>query len=617
MSDDLLLEPLKAYNMLYRQKFKDEAEAVFEELRERSGLDVEANRETIKKLRKLEAELKTLEKKKSKQRRNKGFAIFGIIFSWVICPIIIVLCALPKPVIPIPAAIPSAIAALAVGIVLIIVIKKILNKRIGQINDEIAKKMALANEARAEAERQMAPLNALYDWNLAALVVTRVIPTLQMDRLFDRSKHGLLVDKYGLDGTSNPDISTLYVQSGSILGNPFLIQRAKVHRIIDMTYTGTLTISWTETHTDSKGNSYTVTRTQTLTASVTHEAPEYTYKTRLIYGNPAAPDLKFSRKPQKMTGKSEKEIYKFVRKQEKELAELAQKSISRGGNFTPLQNSEFEALFHAWNRNHEQQFRLLFTPLAQQNEVDLVTKEDGFGDDFIFEKTNMINEISSKHSQVIDYSGDPTDYIDYEYDEAKRKFVNYVCVFAKGFYFDMAPLLAIPLYQQTKSLEYIYGKDCPENYSYYEHEVMANSFNSQTFAHEDTTTDVILKTTHLRKDGKADKLLVHASSYRGEPRITYVPKLGGDGRWHDVPVHWIEYIPVEKDTMMEVADTNASRFDFNNKIRNNGFNEFISRYALNGSYSFKRGLLAILGGESYTSSSDSELSGYFRNPEDK
>ena len=62
---------------------------------------------------------------------------------------------------------------------------------------------------------------------------------------------------------------------------------------------------------------------------------------------------------------------------------------------------------------------------------------------------------------------------------------------------------------------------------------------------------------------------------------------------------------------MEVTNTNASRFDFNNKILNNGFNEFISRYATDGIYSFKRGLLALLGGERYNASSDDEMDSYF------
>ena len=80
---------------------------------------------------------------------------------------------------------------------------------------------------------------------------------------------------------------------------------------------------------------------------------------------------------------------------------------------------------------------------------------------------------------------------------------------------------------------------------------------------------------------------------------------------HPIPVHWIEYIPIEKESTMEVTDTNTSRFDFNNKILNNGFNEFIQRYATDGVYSFRRGLLALLGGMAYNASANREMDGYF------
>lgn len=48
-------------------------------------------------------------------------------------------------------------------------------------------------------------------------------------------------------------------------------------------------------------------------------------------------------------------------------------------SITLLANDEFEVLFRALNRNNEVQFRLLFTPLAQQNMIDLLLdKTEGF-----------------------------------------------------------------------------------------------------------------------------------------------------------------------------------------------------------------------------------------------
>lgn len=37
---------------------------------------------------------------------------------------------------------------------------------------------------------------------------------------------------------------------------------------------------------------------------------------------------------------------------------------------------------------------------------------------------------------------------------------------------------------------------------------------------------------------------IYAYGYRAEERVTYVTRFGGDGRYHEVPVYWDEYIPV-------------------------------------------------------------------------
>lgn len=60
---------------------------------------------------------------------------------------------------------------------------------------------------------------------------------------------------------------------------------------------------------------------------------------------------------------------------------LANQAIKQGRNFTPLANTKFEVMFKAYDRNNEVQYRLLFTPLAQQNMLEILTGKAGFGDD--------------------------------------------------------------------------------------------------------------------------------------------------------------------------------------------------------------------------------------------
>ena len=109
----------------------------------------------------------------------------------------------------------------------------------------------------------------------------------------------------------------------------------------NVTYRGSLVISWTETYRDSNGKIRTRRRTQTLTASVTKPKPYYHYNNYLVYGSQAAPKLMFSRSPQVKTNMSEKDIEKKVKKGEKELKKKAQQSVKNGGTFQEMVNSEF------------------------------------------------------------------------------------------------------------------------------------------------------------------------------------------------------------------------------------------------------------------------------------
>ena len=62
-----------------------------------------------------------------------------------------------------------------------------------------------------------------------------------------------------------------------------------------------------------------------------------------------------------------------------------------------MANRAFEVLFHAVDRDHPIQFRLLFTPLAQEQTVKLLRdREIGYGDDFAFRKSRMMNRSASE-----------------------------------------------------------------------------------------------------------------------------------------------------------------------------------------------------------------------------
>ena len=311
------------------------------------------------------------------------------------------------------------------------------------------------------------------------------------------------------------------------------------------TYHGYKTIHWTEHYVDSDGKRRSRTRSETLHATVTKPKPFYNTRVILNYCAQGAPDLKFSRDASHLDQKSEKAIERLVKRGEKKLKKKTEDAISENRDFMSMSNTDFEVLFDALDRTDEVQFRTLFTPLAQTNMVSLILSKAGYGDDFNFVKTKRTNRIMTNHSQGRAIRLLPEHYVSYSYDVVKENFVEKNKVFFKDVYFDFAPLWAIPIYQERPihSLKPI--PDVSQLYSLKECEVLANAVDRKYVVHPDTKTQAILKSTFVRSRDKIDETCITAYSYDIEKRVDMVSVRGGDGYYHDVPVEWDEYLPLE------------------------------------------------------------------------
>ena len=557
-------EPLDQYQKVYKDLHKENATKYIDALIEKSQVDVNQNRETVKKIRKQEAERDLLVKHIKKQNGLKGFLIFltvllfaGAIFSGF------QLYQLGYNVLYV-ALIP---VLLVVAILFIFLIRKKINPKIKELKGLKAVVDDKIKVLYQEAYAQMKPLNDLFEYGIAKKLFQETIPLIKMDKMFDSRRYDYMVNKFGLADIYDKDRSTLFVQSGEINGNPFFICEDLVHVLGTETYSGSITIHWTTTSTVN-GKRVTNHHSQVLTATVTKPCPRYYEQPYLVYANDAAPDLIFSRQDSDAEHMSEKQIEKQVNKDIKKLSKKAEKSVTQGSNYTVLANSEFEVLFGATNRNHEVQFRLLFTPLAQRELLEIMKdKEIGYGDDFDFVKHKKINRVYPEHLHKFEFDVMPPYYWGYDIDAIKEKFLTYTTDYFKRIYFTFAPVLAIPLYQHTLPQEYIY-KDLYESYvSFYEHERVVNHMNEHEFKHPLSTTRNILKTKVVESKAQADVVKVVAYGYRTEQRTDYINKMGGDGRMHTIPVHWTEYIPVEQASKVEVnvveteqTETHQDRF---------------------------------------------------------
>ncbi len=602
-----LTEPLKAYNYFLKDAVHEAAVNFFDGLTTKNNIDVDANYFTIKELNKYRAEIEKVQGKMNGKKALKTFLIIMIVLCFVgaLISVITLFNNFIWWVILI------AVGLVGIGVGLIFLIVKKVNGAIKEVQAKLNKLQDRANELLNEARSQMQPLNDDYDWNIPAKIFTDTIPLIQMDQYFDPNKFYYLRNKYGFM-ENEENISSLFAQSGSILGNPFILERNFVREIRQHTYTGTLTIHWT-TVVGSGKNRHVVNHTQTLTAHVTKPRPEYFNETWLVYGNEAAPRLSFSRTPSNANNMDEKQLKKYV---QDFYNELDKKSKKRGLNekpFTMMSNEEFEALFKATNRDNDVEFRLLFTPLAQKNMIDLIKSKKPYGDDFAFIKNKELNYVKSNHMQKAEIDGDPERFKGYDYEKAKKDFVDYIDNYFKAYYFELAPLLSIPLYQQHMSFEEIYKGTVDPNLTAFETEEMANKFDDSLFKHELSDTPAILKRQFVKKNGNdGDYVNVIAHSYQSIAHTEFITKMGGDGLPHQVPVVWYEYIPLTKSTPFAVQQCHTTQKNWLNNVKNQAFRDFLSRLSDKGVIIYQRGLISFLPRANMPSYSTDELNNYFK-----
>ena len=558
--NEKLLEPIKYYDTVGKATHQKNAEEYFDRLVTQSTINVEENRKTVKEYKtELEA-VSVIEKKIKKKKTARVFLIIGIVLGII---------AMAVSITQFKASVGTGLIILGIGILLEILCIVLLVKKVNPVLKLAAemlehhKKLALEHLARAQ--KQMAPLNALFDEKDTNRLMETTLPEIDFEDTYSKELEELFVKHYDFIDLESEECSMTASLSGKFEGNPFLFCRCLMHELKDFTYHGSLVISWTETYRDKDGKRRTRRRTQTLHASVTKPKPNYHFNNYLAYGSQAAPSLTFSRAPQVKAGMDEKDIDKKVRKGEKKLKKQAEKALKKGGSFQEMANTEFDVLFGANNRSNEVEFRLMYTPLAQKNTIDLVTSKSGYGDDFYFTKHKRFNIITSNHAQNWNMSSSPSNYYSYDIDEAKRKFVDFNMAFFKSVFFDFAPLLSVPAYleEPCKSLEV--PDAYSSNFPYYEHEAVANSFDINRFLPEFSINQAILKTSLVEKQTDTDIVAVTANSYTTMEHIDYVPTLGGDGRMHGVPVHWTEYIPATRTTNVSISRTGMSRKEFDKR----------------------------------------------------
>ncbi len=437
-------------------------------------------------------------------------------------------------------------AVVAIGMVLLIFL--VINKKIKNLNSIFEKHQAAYYQALNQGIAMLNPFRQLLTYKDFIRLVNRTTDVIKLDEELKPQKLLMLHSLYNYNYRYNQNVSVCSVQSGDISSNPFIRVKLFATEMVNFTYVGRRTVTWAETY-HSNGRTYTRTVSQTLTATVVKPVPKYYFDSAVIYGNEAAPDLSFTRRPSGVeTDSTEKQIDNLVKKGEKQLEKLTEKATKQGREFQALANSEFDVLFGALNRDNEVQYRLLFTPLAQQNMVEIITSKEPYGDDFYFKKDKKLNIVSTLHGKdMFDY--DPSIFNQYyDYDLLKKDFLIYLKNLFGSLYFDLAPILAIPLYQTTDAGLYNPG-EILNHVSTLEAESFVNEMAKVAdlvFRPQEAAEKLILKVNYQNSVGETDIFDVVAYSYQKIPNVTVVPVMANNGRLYDVAVNWFDFIPVNK-----------------------------------------------------------------------
>lgn len=537
-----IYDPLDAYVNVFKDRFRHVAEATFAQLAAESHVDVEANRKTCHKI------YNTAQRANNAASRLSRWTMLCIVL-WIT-----VIVGATLTIVNYDDWTPECVVATgtATAAVLLMLFLRV-HPKLSALRKLHLDETSHVSSLKSEALEQMEPLNRLYDWDLFTRMMAKTVPNLEFDPYFTTRRLAEMEHVYGWDSSFNDERSVMSCRSGALNGNPLVICRTRKMIMGNKTYTGYKEIFWETYEQDRYGNQVVVSHTETLSAEYTAPYPEYYELTRVIYGNTAAPDLVFDRRRSGLASKQGSLAFKWKKRKLRNKA----RNLSNS-DYAMMTNEDYETMFDTSNRNSNQQYALLFTPMAQQSMTHLLQDdENGYGDDFDFEKNKMINIIVSGHLQELDLDMHPKHYSNFDYDLAEKNFYEISAQYFKAIYLALAPLLCIPMYRQMRSRENIYGRDMPQHSAFWEHEALANLWGEEHFRAPDCVTHCILKTEQVDEDGDESTIVVYAHGYRSEQRVAYIDVMGGDGRYHEVPVCWDEYIPVTGTGRLHIKEDNT------------------------------------------------------------
>lgn len=426
------------------------------------------------------------------------------------------------------------IIPLVVGVTLLplIVIPK---KKMKDNSDKLKIAQGERDEKYVKLVTKLYPLTNNLDSDVVFDLLEKLIPPLKFDS-FLSVKNSKVWDKYI---AANNDRSMMNCFSGSIKQNPFIVTHAKHTGMFPFTYSGTVVRYATRTRTVN-GRTETYSVAVPVTATVVLPAPKWWETVTLYYLNNAASELCFANAK---AFKDEKSAIKF---------------FSKNNKMSAMDNPAFDRYFPC-KRNDEIAFRTLFSPLAQENIVELFKIRN----DYSVEKNFLLTTINSNEflPSKFNYSLMPLKR-EFDIRKIEKMFFSILYEFIKNIYWMFAPILSIPLYQQYESRWTPPKK--PEPFAIHENEALINkAYNPSIFNHPSCETQNILKCETISTNDDGTQIVnVTAHGYKMNRRIEVVTIVHPEVGPTPVPVPVIDYIQVAKTSQVYNAFIDANERDF-------------------------------------------------------
>lgn len=320
-----------------------------------------------------------------------------------------------------------------------------------------------------------------------------------------------------------------HVHVGVLNPNPFMARFSTSVTMQEKTYTGSKVIK-VKVPTYVNGKRRIVNQNQIISASISKPAPVYQDHNHIFLCSNVARDLSFFRKESGL------------------LSSFQDKYCN-----VDLINKDFNRVFINYRFDNQQQFRLLFTPLAQEQIAKSIKFINSISHWIGFEKRREIFSIRSdmlgQFRNII--STDIAELSFNNFSEFRRRIVAMSDEAFKFLFLSMSPLLSIPILQRLKDQRAVDALSLrgPPSDSFLE--AMAYWIGEKYFKYPDSRTQNIFEaTSRLRPDGSLDVLLA-AHGFNTINRRSWGYTYA-NGKRHRVPIDWVEYKPVCKKTRFVV-----------------------------------------------------------------